>query len=317
MTTSITRRDFVRGASVAAGLAMTGLAGRTVLAEDRKKPLWKLSLAQWSLHNELFAKKIDNLDFAKTAKAEWGIDGVEYVNQFFKDKANDESYLGEMKKRAEGEGVHSLLIMVDGEGKLGDPDDAKRKQAVENHHKWVEAAKFLGCHAIRVNAASGGTYQEQVKLAADGLRKLTEFGAKHDISVIVENHGGLSSNGAWLAEVIKTVDHKGCGTLPDFGNFGIDRNKGDWYDRYTGTKELMPYAKAVSAKTYDFDDSRPFITIDSRWDKETDFLRMMKIVVDAGYDGYVGIEYEGKGLPEREGIQKSKELLDRVHAELA
>jgi sugar phosphate isomerase/epimerase len=317
MTTTMTRRDFVSGTSAAVGLALTGLATQPLFASDGRKPLWKLSLAQWSLHKELFAKKIDNLDFAKTAKTEWGIDGVEYVNQFFKDKAGDESYLGEMKKRAAGEGVHSLLIMVDGEGKLGDPDEAKRKQAVENHHKWVEAAKFLGCHAIRVNAASGGTYQEQVKLAVDGLRKLTEFSAKHNISVIVENHGGLSSNGAWLAEVIKTVDHKGCGTLPDFGNFGIDRNKGDWYDRYTGTKELMPYAKAVSAKTYDFDESRPFVTIDSRWKKETDFLRMMKIVVDAGYNGYVGIEYEGQGLPERAGIQKSKELLDRVHAKLS
>ena len=316
MTTTMTRRDFVLGTAAAAGLAVTGLTTRPLFAEDRQKPLWKLSLAQWSLHKELFEKKLDNLDFAKTAKNEWGIDGVEYVNQFFKDKAGDETYLGEMKKRAASEGVHSLLIMVDGEGNLGDPDEAKRTKAVENHHKWVEAAKFLGCHAIRVNAASGGTYQEQVKLAADGLRQLTEFGAKHDISVIVENHGGLSSNGAWLAEVIKTVDHKGCGTLPDFGNFGIDRNKGDWYDRYTGTKELMPYAKAVSAKTYDFDESRPFVTIDSRWDKETDFLRMMKIVVDAGYNGYVGIEYEGQKLPEREGIQKSKELLDRVHAEL-
>lgn len=317
MTIKTTRRDFIANASAAAGLALTGVAAQPLFAANKKKPLWKLSLAQWSLHKELFDKKIDNLDFAKTAKSEWGIDGVEYVNQFFKDKANDESYLAEMKKRADGEGVNSLLIMVDGEGRLGDPDEAKRKQAVENHHKWVEAAKFLGCHAIRVNAASGGTYQEQVKLAADGLRSLTEFGTKHDISVIVENHGGLSSNGAWLAEVIKTVDHKGCGTLPDFGNFGIDRNKGDWYDRYTGTKELMPYAKAVSAKTYDFDDSRPFITIDSRWKKETDFLRMMKIVVDAGYNGYVGIEYEGHGLPERAGIQKSKELLDRVHAELS
>lgn len=317
MTSRMNRRRFLTRTSAVAGLALTGLSARPSFADDNKKPLWKLSLAQWSLHNELFSKKIDNLDFARTAKNEWGIDGVEYVNQFFKDKANDESYLGEMKKRADGEGVNSLLIMVDGEGRLGDPDDAKRTQAVENHHKWVTAAKFLGCHAIRVNAASGGTYQEQVKLAADGLRRLTEFGAKHDISVIVENHGGLSSNGAWLAEVIRTVDHKGCGTLPDFGNFGIDRNKGDWYDRYTGTKELMPYAKAVSAKTYDFDESRPFVTIDSRWDKETDFLRMMKIVVDAGYNGYVGIEYEGKKLPEREGIQKSKELLDRVHAELS
>lgn len=311
----MSRRSFLSAASAAA----TGLALGTpaLKAAGDKKPLWELSLAQWSLHVELKAGKLDNMDYAQVTKNEFGIGAVEYVNQFFFDKAKDKSYLAEMNKRAENEGVTNLLIMIDREGQLGDPDDARRKTAVENHFKWVEAAKFLGCHAIRVNAGSAGTYQQQVKLAADGLRRLTEFGAQHDISVIVENHGGLSSNGAWLAEVIRTVDHKGCGTLPDFGNFGIDRKKGDWYDRYTGVKELMPFAKAVSAKTYDFDDKRPFVTIDNRWDKETDFLRMMKIVLGAGYKGYVGIEYEGKALPEREGIKRSKELLDRCAAELA
>ena len=311
----MTRRDFLSTASAAAaGLAMTDCP-RSQAGDG--KPLWQLSLAQWSLHVELKAGELDNLDFAKVTKNEFGISAVEYVNQFFADKAQDQAYLGEMKKRAADEGVESLLIMIDREGRLGDPDDAKRTTAVENHFKWVEAAKFLGCHAIRVNAGSEGTYQEQVQRAADGLRRLTEFGAKHEISVIVENHGGLSSNGAWLSEVIRTVDHKGCGTLPDFGNFGIDRNKGDWYDRYTGVKELMPFAKAVSAKTYDFDEKRPFVTIDNRWKKETDFLRMMKIVIDAGYTGYVGIEYEGKALPEREGIKESKDLLDRCAEALA
>lgn len=216
-----------------------------------------------------------------------------------------------MKKRAADEGVKSLLIMVDGEGRLGDHDTKKRTQAVENHYQWVDAAKALGCHSIRVNAASSGSYAEQIKLAADGLRRLSEFGDKQGINVIVENHGGLSSNGTWLSTVMKTVNHKRCGTLPDFGNFGIDRAKDEWYDRYRGVKELMPYFKAVSAKTYDFDERRPFVTIDSRWKKETDFLKMMKIVIDAGYNGYVGIEYEGRGLGEMEGISKSKALLDR------
>ena len=323
MSTS-NRRDFLKlsaAAGIGAGLSLAGLSlpGLTsrLMAAESGKPLFRISLAQWSLHRTIRSGKLDNLDFARVTKQEFGIDAVEYVNQFFKDKAKDETYLAEMKKRAAGEGVQSLLIMIDGEGRLGDPDKEKRAEAVANHHKWVEAAKFLGCHAIRVNAASAGTYQEQVKLAADGLRSLTEFGAGHGISVIVENHGGLSSNGAWLAEVMKTVDHKGCGTLPDFGNFGIDRNKGDWYDRYTGVKELMPYAKAVSAKTYDFDDKRPFVTIDSRWEKETDFLRMMKIVLDSGYSGWVGIEYEGQGLEETVGIRKSKELLERCAKELA
>ena len=246
-----------------------------------------------------------HLDFARTTK-DLGIEGVEYVNQFFKDKAKDEKYLGEMKKRAAEHGVKSLLIMVDGEGRLGDPDEKKRAQAVENHYKWVDASKFLGGHSIRVNAGSSGSYDDQMKLAADGLRRLTEYAAKQDMNVIVENHGGLSSNGAWLAGVMKKVGHKRCGTLPDFGNFRIGR--GEQYDRYKGVTELMPFAKAVSAKSYDFDEAGNERTID--------FLRMMKIVVGAGYRGWVGIEYEGRRLPEREGIVATRKLLERVREKL-
>lgn len=309
------RRDFLaQSVGLAAGLSILGLSAPARAAEQ---PLFKISLAQWSLHNAFFQKKLDNLDFAKTAKREFGIEAIEYVNQFFKDKAKDQSYLTEMKQRAADEGVKSLLIMIDGEGALGDANEAKRKTAVENHYKWVEAAKFLGCHSIRVNAQSSGSYEEQVKLAADGLRRLSEFGAQHEINVIVENHGGLSSNGKWLAETIKLVNNPRCGTLPDFGNFGIDRQKDEWYDRYLGVEELMPYAKAVSAKTYDFEDEHPFVTFDSRWKKETDFLKMMQIVLKAGYHGYVGIEYEGTKADEFTGIKKSKELLVRVAEKLA
>ncbi|MCA9801170.1 MAG: TIM barrel protein, partial [Cyanobacteria bacterium HKST-UBA02] len=240
----------------------------------------------------------------------------EYVNQFFMDKATDQEYLGQMKKRAEDHGVKSLLIMCDREGNLGDPNDVKRNQAVDNHKKWVEAAAFLGCHAIRVNAASGGTYEEQIQRAADGLHKLTMFAEQHQLSVLVENHGGLSSNGAWLSEVMRQVDHPHCGTLPDFGNFGIDRNKGEWYDRYKGVEELMPFAHAVSAKSYEFDDEHPYMTYDRKWNQEHDFLKMMKIVLQAGYNGYVGIEYEGHELDEYAGIRKTKALLEKCREEL-
>lgn len=312
----VNRREFLRQSSLAcAGLMLAGIGGSSHAADE--KPLFKISLAQWSLHKAIFDKKLDNLDFAKTAKRDFGIEAVEYVNQFFFDKAKDQSYLGEMKKRADGEGVKSLLIMCDREGNLGDPNADKRTKAVENHYKWIEAAKFLGCHSIRVNAASSGSYEEQVKLAADGLRRLSEFGDQHGLNVIVENHGGLSSNGKWLSEVMKLVNHPRCGTLPDFGNFGIDRQKGEWYDRYQGVTELMPFAKAVSAKTYDFDDAKPFITTDTKWEKETDFLKMMQIVLAAGYHGYVGIEYEGTKADEATGIRKSKELLERVAQKLA
>lgn len=299
------RREFLKrtaGAAAGAGLAALGV-GPVAAA---KKPLFKISLAQWSLHRALFGKQLDNLDFAKTAKQEYGIDGVEYVNQFFKDKAQDQRYLAEMKKRANDYGVESVLIMCDGEGALGDADEAKRKQAIENHYKWVEAAKFLGCHSIRVNAQSQGTYEEQIERAADGLRRLTEFGADHGINVIVENHGKLSSNGDWLTTVIKKVGHPRCGTLPDFGNFNL--GDGQQYDRYRGVEQMMPFAKGVSAKTHDFTANGA--------EAETDYWKMMKIVLTAGYHGRVGIEYEGSTLSEPEGIRKSKALLEKVRTEL-
>jgi L-ribulose-5-phosphate 3-epimerase len=295
------RRAFIR--SVGATAVAVG-AGQLAFADKKKAPIFSISLAQWSLHKAFFSKKIDNLDFAKTTKEEFGINAVEYVNQFFKDKAEDKKYLGEMKKRAGDLGVKSLLIMVDGEGRLGDPDDAKRTQAVENHYKWVEAAKFLGCHSIRVNAASDGkkTYEEQMKLASDGLRRLSEFGAKHGLNVIVENHGGLSSNGKWLAATIKSVELDNCGTLPDFGNFHS-------YDRYLGVKETMPLAKAVSAKSHDFDEKGN--------ETHTNYTKMMKIVLDAGYRGYVGVEYEGRKDNEFDGIKKTRDLLLKVREQLA
>lgn len=297
------RRDVLKGGlGLAAGALTASFASEALAA----KPKYQISLAEWSLHKTIFGKQLDHLDFARTASREFGIKGVEYVNQFFKDKAQDKAYLAEMKKRAKDHGVKSLLIMVDGEGNLGDPDPAKRTQAVENHYKWVEAAKALGCHSIRVNAASSGSYDEQINLAADGLRRLTEFAAPYKLNVIVENHGGLSSNGAWLAATIRKVDHPRCGTLPDFGNFNL--GNGQQYDRYQGVKEMMPYAKAVSAKSHDFDASGNEI--------HTDYFRMMKIVLDAGYRGFVGIEYEGSKLPEMEGIRATQKLLERVRESL-
>ena len=299
---SCSRRAFTRGV-LAAGVA----AAVAPLARAADEPLFKISLAEWSLHKALFGGKLDNLDFAKYAKTNFGIEAIEYVNQFFKDKATDKSYLAELNKRASDNGVKQLLIMCDGEGNLGDPDLKKRMQAVENHFKWVEAAKTLGCHAIRVNAASAGSYQDQIYRAADGLRALTEFATPHNISVIVENHGGLSSNGQWLGEVMKQVNLPGCGTLPDFGNFNL--GNGEEYNRYKGVIELMPFAKAVSAKSHDFDEQGNEI--------HTDFEQMLKIVLAAGYHGYLGIEYEGSKIGEDEGIKATKALLERVRSELS
>jgi len=303
-----TRRIFIRNSLVAAGTAVLAPAASHLLAAERRLP-FMISLAEWSLHKALFAKKLDHLDFPKTAKQDYGIEAIELVNQFFKDKARDQDYLAEFKKRADGLGVKILLIMVDGEGALGEPDAAKRKQAVENHYKWLEAAKFFNCHSIRVNAETGGvgTPDEQAERAADGLRQLSQFASKHGLNVIVENHGGLSSNGAWLAGVMKKVNLPNCGTLPDFGNFRI--KEGEEYDRYKGVAEMMPFAKAVSAKSHDFDAEGN--------ETHTDYPRMMKIVLEAGYKGFVGIEYEGNKLGEPEGIRATKTLLDRIQKEIS
>ena len=297
------RRKFIT--SLSASIAASSLLSNA--DHHKKKQLFEISIAEWSLHKSLFGKKITNLEFPVVAKKEFDISAVEYVNQFFKDKANDKNYLNELKKICDNEGVKSLLIMCDGEGKLGDPDKSKRISSVNNHKRWIEAAKHLGCHSIRVNASSSGSYDDQQKLAADGLSKLSEFASTHGLNVIVENHGGLSSNGQWLSAVMKSVNMKNCGTLPDFGNFRIGGGK--TYDRYKGVKELMPFAKAVSAKSHDFDDNGNEI--------HTDYHKMMKIVIDAGYRGYVGIEYEGSKLGEYDGIKATKKLLESVREKLS
>lgn len=332
---NLTRRHFLAQAGVAgAGLAAACTVQPPGGPVPPGEPLFRISLAQWSLHRTLFggdpgetigwenfeqmlrsdysrvlAGSMDPLDFPVVARRDFGIDAVEYVNTFYFHRAEDGDYLAELKRRADGEGVQGVLIMCDAEGQLGAPEEAERIATVERHHKWVEAARYLGCHCIRVNAASNPALPpgEQQKLAADGLRRLCEFADGREISVVVENHGGWSSHGQWLAELIRMVDHPRAGTLPDFANFNL--GDGTMYDRYQGVQELMPYAKAVSAKSHDFDEQGN--------ETSTDFLRMMKIVVDAGYHGYVGIEYEGSRLSEPDGIRATKALLERVREELA
>jgi len=282
------------------------------MVEVPKGPLpdsmYSISLAEWSYHKALFAKEFTNLDFAQKTR-ELDIDGMEYVNQFFKDKAEDTNYLNQLNQRAADHGVTQVLIMIDGEGGLGSLKDKERMEAVEKHYRWVNAAKYLGCHSIRVNAFGVGKREEVAAAAVDGLGKLSEYAAKENLNVIVENHGGWSSDGKWLSGVMAQVGMDNCGTLPDFGNFCVERENGQpWgspcineYDRYQGVKELMPYAKAVSAKANEFDANGN--------ETKTDFMKMMKIVKDNGYDSFVGIEYEGQNLSEKEGIIATRDLL--------
>jgi L-ribulose-5-phosphate 3-epimerase len=298
------RRTFIRSAA-ALGLALGTM--RLSKAPAAEGDLFSISLAQWSLNRMIFSGDLDPLDFPTFAQRTFGISAVEYVNQFFMDKAEDRAWLGELKRRCEDAGVASVILMCDREGDLGDPDPSARTRAVENHYKWADAAAFLGCHSIRVNARSSGSYEAQRDYAIDGLRRLAEAGAERGLNVIVENHGGLSSNGRWLAEVIDGVGLPNCGTLPDFGNFVIA--PGEEYDRYRGVMELMPYAKGVSAKSYGFDASGNEV--------RTDYRRMMRIVLDAGYRGHVGIEWEGAEPSEVDGIRLTKALLERLREELA
>ena len=304
------RRTFLGTTAVAAALAACSTGPQSVPSASTQPdavPLFRISLAEWSLHRTLFKKDLNNLDFPLVARRDYGIDAVEYVNAFFKDKPRDSAYLAELRQRAAGEGVRSLLIMIDGEGELGAADKNARMKAVEQHTRWLEAASALGCHSIRVNANSAGPRAEQERLLADGFAQLLIQADRVGVNVIVENHGGLSSDGAFLAGVMRRVGHPRFGSLPDFGNFTIER--GVEYDRYQGVAELMPFAKAVSAKSHDFDANGN--------ETHTDYLRMLRIVTTASYHGYVGIEYEGNQLSEAEGIRATKALLERVRTQLA
>jgi len=305
---TVNRRQFLEG-SLACAALLSPRGTRDVPAQQTSgKPEagkigdFKISLAEWSLNKELFGHKIDNLDFPKIAREEYGIEGVEFVNQFFKDKAQDSAYLKDLKKRADDQGVACVLIMIDNEGDLSDPEQEARNKAVENHKKWVDAAAFLGCHAIRIN--TGHHYSPtNVGQVAEACGMLIDHGTTNKISIICENHGGPSSDPDALIALMKAVNKPGFGTLPDFGNFPQEDGKYK-IDVYDAIARMVPYAKGVSAKSYDFDSSG----------KETklDYARILKIVSDAGYHGFVGIEYEGGRLSEPEGIRATKALLESL-----
>lgn len=279
---------------------------------------FEISLAEWSFHKMLFANKMANLDFPVISKNTYGISVVEYVNLFFKDKAEDTKYLNELLRRCNDNGVKNHLIMVDEEGPLADVDDKKRIQAVENHYKWVDAAKTLGCKTIRVNAFSdGGSAQDVQSAAVDGVSRIAEYAEKVNINVVLENHGGYTSDGEWMVVLMKRINKPNVGTLPDFGNFCVKREGGHvWqgkcvqeYDRYKGVKEMMPYAKAVSAKAQNFDAQGNCV--------ETDYFKMFTIIKDSGFRGYAGIEFSNEAMSEDEGVRKTKALLEKILASMS
>jgi sugar phosphate isomerase/epimerase len=300
--------------------------------QEEKTTDLNISLAQWSLHKSFFGNTLngdwaafgkmlmespDSLlkgtlhpdDFPKIA-ASYGVNTIELVNTFYYSKAKDMAYWEGFKKKCEVAGVSVGLIMCDALGDLGNADSVARMKAVENHYDWVRIAKFLGAKSIRVNAAGQGTAEEVALHAVDGLTQLGKFGAQEGINIIVENHGGYSSDGEWLSGVMSKVNMENVGTLPDFGNFCLERGPDGClkeYDRYKGIAELMPYAKGVSAKTNVFDANGN--------ERAMDYSRILKIVKDAGFKGNIGIEFEGTELSEDEGIKATKALIEKVLAE--
>lgn len=324
------RRNFIQNSSKA-GLAISFLGAYA--CKDSKKsenenaetedttmeevePFFELSLAQWSIHRMIREGDTDPYKFAEMAK-NWGFTGLEYVSQLYNPELSDAGYSEEamdtfIKKsneEAEKHGMKNVLIMIDGQGNLAVSDEKERNEAVERHYKWVDAAAAMGCHAIRVNLAGSDVPEEWKANAVDGLKKLGNYAVSKNINILVENHGGLSSNAAMLAEVMTEAGMDNCGTLPDFGNFCIRReDQSDWssacvdkYDIYKGVKELMPHAKAVSAKSHDFDGDGN--------ETEIDYVKMLQIVKEAGYTGFIGVEYEGSKMSEEEGIMATKELM--------
>lgn len=276
----------------------------------------KLSLAQWSLHRYVENEQKSPFDFASQAK-KLGFEGLEYVSQLYKheiEKLGFDAVIDSLFLISKDIGMQNVLIMVDEEGDLANPDEAKRNQAVENHKRWVDAAQKLGCHAIRVNTFGTNDPKIWQTSVVDGLRKLSEYAMTKNINILCENHGWLSSNPEQLMLAINTVNLPNCGTLPDFGNWCLERiNKDDIWgdfakeypDKYQGVKLMMPAAKAISAKSYDFDEVGNETSIN--------YTKMMRIVREAGYQGYIGVEYEGDTMDEMTGITATRDLLIKVY----
>ncbi|WP_299127505.1 sugar phosphate isomerase/epimerase family protein [uncultured Winogradskyella sp.] len=282
----------------------------SVISKDK---IHTISLAQWSLHREIETGKLDPFDFPKAAK-ELGFNAVEWVDQLYQkeiDSLGFDAVIERWKTESETYDVENVLIMVDRAGNLSSSDEKERNEAIEKHKKYVDAAAYLGCHAIRVNTFGTFDANEWVAATYDGLKKLSEYAATKNINVLPENHGWYSSDPRVLMPVIEKINMDNCGTLADFGNWCIKRTKEEKWgecaeeypDKYEGFEKLMTRAHAVSAKAYEFDENGNETTLD--------FERFVKIIKDSGYDGPISVEYEHESLNEREGILATKKLLLR------
>ena len=302
------RRDFSKLTIASAFIGLTPL--EILSASSNNKDQLKISLAQWSLNKAIKSGELSPLDFAKKARS-FDIDAIEYVSGLYTNhtdtlkKISMQKLSKELLKRSDDYGIDNVLIMIDSQGSLASSNKKERLKAIDNHKKWIDFSYEIGCETMRVNLSGETKLGRWTENSIKSLTELSDY--NKNINVVVENHGGLSSNGKYLSNVMSKVNIDNCGTLPDFGNFCIDgspRACNEWYDIYKGVEELMPYAHAVSAKSYDFDDSGN--------ETKIDYSKMIDIVKKAGYKGYIGIEYEGSRMSEDDGIIATKKLLEKL-----
>ena len=312
----------------------TTLLAPNLFAKKIDKSKMDIGLQMYSFAPLIMQGKFDLLGFPDLVKNTYGINGAEYWSIPFMGRENDRDFLNDLKRRSDDNGVDNLIILVDdidiktmqSGPSLASSNKNDRDTAIDYHKKWVDVAKNIGCHSIRINLRSEEENDQKIlENSSESISKLIEFSKQDIISIVIENHGGITGDADWLVSLMKNVDSKHLGTLPDFGtyNFCIKRgnlnfqslseNCEDQYDKYLGVKKLMPYAKGVSAKSHEFDKDGEELS--------TNYSRMIKIISESNYKGYITIEYEGamKGmfggegtyLSPHEGILATKKLINK------
>jgi len=275
----------------------------------------KFSLAQWSYNRDLFAGDMNTFDFIRKAK-EQGFDGVEYVNQFFQDKVDNINFLDSLKQISQESNIQNVMIMIDREGELGNSNEEKRIEAVANHKKWIDAAAHIDCISIRVNAHGDGTEDEVRAACAKSITELADYGKAKGILILIENHGGYSSDASWLLSLYIKIKHSNVSLLADFDNWCIEREDGKlWgspcvkeYDRQKGMMELLPFSKGISIKSFEFNENG--------FETKMDYPALFKIIKESNYNSFYAIEYEGHTRSSDEGVKKTKALADRMIGEI-
>ena len=312
----------------------TTLLAPNLFANNIDKSKLDIGLQMYSFAPLIMQGKFDLLGFPDLVKNTYGINGAEYWSIPFMGRENDKDFLNDIKRRSDDNGVDNLIILVDdidiktmqSGPSLASSNKNDRDTAIDYHKKWIDVAKEIGCHSIRVNLKSDESDNKKIlDNSSESISRLIEFSKQDNISIVIENHGGITADADWLVSLIKNVDNKYVGTLPDFGdyNFCVDRGALNFddigkvcknqYDKYLGVKKLMPYAKGVSAKSHEFGKDGEELS--------TNYSRMIKIISESNYKGYITIEYEGammgmfggEGtyLNPHEGILATKKLINK------